>query len=48
MKHAMKMMLPVMVKGKGKIDAVFNDPVSVESRLDEEDMQTPLDKIKGD
>jgi hypothetical protein len=42
------MMLPVMVKGRGKIDEVFNDPERVESISELADTHFPYDINKGD
>ena len=42
------MMLPVMVKGRGKIDEVFNDPERVESISELADTHFPYDITKGD
>lgn len=41
-------MLPVIVKGRGKIDEVFNDPERVESIPELADTHFPYDITKGD
>lgn len=41
-------MLPVIVKGKGKIDEVFKDDERVPSTPDEAGMQMPWDNVNED